>query len=253
MERQAQGRMTTRRRLALTVVSGCMVVGLAACSTSTTPATSRAPANGSTTSPVVAAVASAQFGTILESDGRPLYTLVPSSTPCDAACTKIWPEFLLPKGASKATAGSGVSASNLGTMDRGSVLQVTYAGQPLYFFSEDSDGQVKGNISDIWGKWSDVVIASPGNTPAPGGTPSSTSSTAGSNSTGAGSSSTGGGSTATTKAPTGTAPPASPTTQPPTPTTKPPTPTTQPPPPTTQPPPPTTTTTASGGGGGVGF
>ena len=37
-------------------------------------------------------------------------------------------------------------------------LQVTYSGKPLYFFSGDTAaGQVHGNVSDTWGKWSAVV------------------------------------------------------------------------------------------------
>jgi hypothetical protein len=46
-------------------------------------------------------------------------------------------------------------------------LQVTYLGKPLYWFFEDkTPGQVKGNVSDTWGKWSDVVLARPAATPA---------------------------------------------------------------------------------------
>jgi hypothetical protein len=38
-------------------------------------------------------------------------------------------------------------------------LQVTYAGKALYWYSGDTaPGQVKGNLTDTWGKWSDVVL-----------------------------------------------------------------------------------------------
>jgi predicted lipoprotein with Yx(FWY)xxD motif len=99
-------------------------------------------------------------GTILVS-GKTVYTLKASKTACTAQCLKVWPALMLPKGVTKATAGTGVSASKLGTVKRsGGVLQVTYNGKPLYFFVGDTtSGQVNGNITDTWGKWSDVVTA----------------------------------------------------------------------------------------------
>jgi predicted lipoprotein with Yx(FWY)xxD motif len=107
---------------------------------------------------VVSTAKSSKYGTILVS-GKSLYTLKPSATACNAACVSIWPELVLPKGVTKAKAGSGVSASKLGTVKRsGGVLQVTYSGKALYFFSGDgASGQVNGNVSDTWGKWSVVV------------------------------------------------------------------------------------------------
>ena len=37
----------------------------------------------------------------------------------------------------------------------GGTLQVTYSGKPLYWFSGDNAaGQVNGNVTDTWGKWS---------------------------------------------------------------------------------------------------
>ena len=111
---------------------------------------------------VVSALKTAKFGTILVSE-KTLYTLKPSSVPCDVACTKVWPELLLPKGATKAIAGAGVSASKLGTVSRpGGVLQVTYGGKPLYWFAFDNGpGQVKGNVTDMWGTWTDVAASKP--------------------------------------------------------------------------------------------
>jgi predicted lipoprotein with Yx(FWY)xxD motif len=65
---------------------------------------------------------------------------------------KIWPELLLPKGVTKATAGHGVNAAKLGTVTRtGGGLQVTYAGKPLYWFYKDTAaGQVNGVSTDTW-------------------------------------------------------------------------------------------------------
>jgi len=177
------------------------------------------------------------FGTILMS-GTAVYTLNASSTPCTAQCLKIWPEVLLPKGAKKAKAGPGVKATKLGTVKRShGALQVTYAGEPLYrFFEDTTSGQVNGNITDIWGKWSVVVTAKLAIATATPAAPSPAV-------------------TPTTAAPTSgqghkNSPP--PTTSPGQPASPPVT--TQPPPPTTQPPTPTTQPPSSGsGGGGVGF
>jgi predicted lipoprotein with Yx(FWY)xxD motif len=109
---------------------------------------------------VVSTAKSAKFGKILVS-GKTLYALKPSQTACSAACLKVWPALVLPKGTTKATAGTGVSASKLGSVARGGgVHQVTYSGKALYWFSGDSGpGQVNGNVTDEWGKWSAVVTA----------------------------------------------------------------------------------------------
>jgi predicted lipoprotein with Yx(FWY)xxD motif len=54
-----------------------------------------------------------------------------------------------------------VSSSKLGTVTRaGGVRQVTYGGKPLYWFVGDTGpGQVHGDITDTWGKWTAVVTA----------------------------------------------------------------------------------------------
>jgi predicted lipoprotein with Yx(FWY)xxD motif len=144
------------------------------------------PAGASTSSVaksvVVKTVKVAKFGKVLAS-GKTLYTLQASSTPCTATCLKVWPELTLPKGVKKATAGSGVSSSKLGTVARaGGVRQVTYGGKPLYWFVGDTGpGQVHGNVTDTWGTWTAVVTAKA--TSGSSGGSSSTSSTAGSGGT----------------------------------------------------------------------
>jgi len=115
---------------------------------------------GAATNVVVSTTKSTKLGTILVS-GKTVYTLKASKTPCTTQCSQVWPALTLPQGVTMATAGKGVSASKLGTvMGSGGALQVTYAGKPLYWFSGDTGaGQVHGNVTDIWGKWSAVVIA----------------------------------------------------------------------------------------------
>ena len=83
----------------------------------------------------------------------------------------------------KAKAGSGVNASKLGTVKRNGVVQVTYGGKPLYFFVGDTKaGQVNGNVTDTWGKWTAVVTKKSAN-----------SSSSSSSNSGSGNSSAGGG------------------------------------------------------------
>lgn len=129
-----------------------------------TPVLVASAAGASTTGVTMTAVKTSGFGTVL-SDGDTVYTLKPSSKPCTAQCLKIWPPVELPSGVKHATAGSGVAAAKLGTAKmHGGGLQVTYGGKRLYFFYKDTaPGQVNGNVTDKWGKWSAVVLSkSPG-------------------------------------------------------------------------------------------
>lgn len=116
----------------------------------------------------------AKLGKILVS-GKTLYTLSTGNAACTAKCLTVWPEVLLPKGVTKATAGKGVNASKLGTIARsGGTLQVTYGGKALYSFAGDSGaGQANGNnVTDTWGTWSAVVTAKTSGTAAKKTTPS---------------------------------------------------------------------------------
>jgi predicted lipoprotein with Yx(FWY)xxD motif len=119
---------------------------------------------------VISTLKTKKYGTILV-DGNTLYTLKPSKTACGAACHQYWPQVLLPKGVSKATAGTGVNAAKLGTVKvEGGALQVTYSGLALYWFIGDkAPGQVNGNVTDTFGKWSDVATVKPTSPPSTGG------------------------------------------------------------------------------------
>ena len=135
---------------------------------------------GAASAVTVSSTKNAKLGTILVS-GKTLYTLKPGSTACTAACLKVWPALVLPAGVTKAKAGSGVSAAKLGSVKRNGVVQVTYGGKPLYYFVGDTTtGQVNGDVTDTWGKWTAVV------------TKKSATSSSGANS-GSGNSSAGGG------------------------------------------------------------
>jgi predicted lipoprotein with Yx(FWY)xxD motif len=69
---------------------------------------------------------------------------------CSGACATAWPP-LTATGAP--TAGTGVTASDLGTINRSDgTKQVTYAGHPLYYFAGDTAaGQTSGEGSNGFG------------------------------------------------------------------------------------------------------
>ena len=163
-------RITRARRL----VAGASVATLL--TTLGGAAVSGASSTRATSSFVLSALTTKSYGTILEST-RTVYTLTPSKVACSAKCLTYWPEVLLPKGVTRATAGHGVNGAKLGTLNRtGGRLQVSYGGKALYWFANDkSPGQVKGSVSDTWGKWSVVVLVKPSG----GGTPTTTTTTGG--------------------------------------------------------------------------
>lgn len=117
-------------------------------------------------------VKTAKFGKVL-ADGDTVYTLKPNSTACATKCWKYWPPVVLPAGVKHPRAGRGVKASKLGTkLVHGVGRQVTYDGHLLYWYYRDTAaGQVKGNVTDTWGKWSPVFLSKShphaGSTPLP--------------------------------------------------------------------------------------
>ena len=71
---------------------------------------------------------------------------------CSAQCRKVWPPLLV-VGSAKPVAGTGLSASKLGTIKRpDGGVQLTYNGLALYRYSGDTKaGQTKGQgISKLW-------------------------------------------------------------------------------------------------------
>ncbi|HEY2603188.1 MAG TPA: hypothetical protein VGI67_16645 [Thermoleophilaceae bacterium] len=80
---------------------------------------------------------------------------------CNGKCAGAWPPVFT---TGKPNAGSGVSASKLGTTKRkDGKMQVTYNGHPLYAFVEDTKaGQAKGEGSKAFGaEW--YVVNAKGN------------------------------------------------------------------------------------------
>jgi predicted lipoprotein with Yx(FWY)xxD motif len=134
----------------LRIVSAAALV-LSACAKSSTPSsgeTSGPSAQGG--SVTVGTKSVPGVGTVLvDAKGFTLYDLASEANgtiTCTGSCASNWPPLLLPAGVMSATAGSGVSASKLGTIARpDGGTQVTYGGLPLYLFVGDqSAGQANG-------------------------------------------------------------------------------------------------------------
>jgi predicted lipoprotein with Yx(FWY)xxD motif len=138
----------TVRPLGIAAVPVAVGIAIAGCGGSSTQTTSQpATQTGSQASSSVPAeltVQSSHYGpTIFDSHHRVLYQFAADHThksTCYGACAKAWPPMLT-NGQPKAI--SGLDSSLLGTTTRkdGS-QQVTYAGHPLYYFSEDKPGKI---------------------------------------------------------------------------------------------------------------
>ena len=105
-----------------------------------------------------------QSGHLVGPGGRTLYSNTadtPTHLICTDSCLTIWPPVL-----GTPSAGSGVAQSALGTVHRGSSVQVTYQGHPLYEFSSDQKpGDTKGaGLTDAGGTWHPAGAAA---SPAP--------------------------------------------------------------------------------------
>ena len=119
-----------------------------------------APAAGaaSTTATEISTAKNSKLGTILVS-GNTVYVIKTSKAGCTGKCAKTWAPVVLPSGVTKPTAGSGVDTAKLGTSSTADgALQITYDGSPLYWNLKDkAPGQVHGNVSDKFAKWSVIV------------------------------------------------------------------------------------------------
>jgi predicted lipoprotein with Yx(FWY)xxD motif len=149
-----------RAKLTGSIAGGLLAVGVLAVGISGAHVSEH-----STKGVVISTATSTKYGTYVIS-GHTVYVLAPSKVACNAACLKYWPQVLLPKGVTKATAGAGVSSSDLGTLKlKNGRRQVTYSGKALFKFSKDTAaGQVKGIVKDTWGKWSIIVTVPPTST-----------------------------------------------------------------------------------------
>jgi predicted lipoprotein with Yx(FWY)xxD motif len=172
--------MFKRRRLGLlSLVSlAAIAVGVAGCggssgTTSSSGASSSSGGYGAAAAPAATKTASGATAVdlttsklgkfLIDSKGRTLYLFVAdtgSSSTCSGACAGAWPPLTTTQ---KPTAGSGVTASLLGTTKRSDgTTEVTYAGHPLYYYAGDTGaGQTTGQaLSQFGAPW--YVVAPSG-------------------------------------------------------------------------------------------
>jgi predicted lipoprotein with Yx(FWY)xxD motif len=165
------------RWLLMASLAGAMSLTLAACGSSSNKNVASSPtsaAGSSSTSSSPGAKFSAAkvsgLGTaVVDGRGRTVYVLTAdgrTSLPCEdsTGCTKAWPDLSLPDGVHAAAAGSGLTASLLGTKLAQGETYPTYGGWLLYEFSGDS-GPAQGHgegIKSFGGTW---YALSPSGTP----------------------------------------------------------------------------------------
>lgn len=163
--------MRTTRFGGLAIVATVLALVTACGSSNKSGNTGAAPsqAGGSSGAAAVVQTTSGSLGTYLtDGAGRTLYLWVADKSGpsmCYGGCAQAWPP-LLTNGAP--TAGKGVDASKLGTTNRkDGTTQVTYNGNPLYYFAEDTAAnQTKGQGNNGFGaKW---WIVAPGGDPITG-------------------------------------------------------------------------------------
>jgi len=150
-------------------------LALAACSSGGSGSSPDATAAGSST---VSTMRVDGLGTVLtDPTGKTLYTPdqeADGQLLCTGACTMFW--VPVAPGAGSPTAPPGVA--DLGVINRpDGTTQVTESGKPLYTFSQDSPGDIKGNaFADDFGSqhftWHAVLAD--GTTASPSGTNSPT-------------------------------------------------------------------------------
>jgi predicted lipoprotein with Yx(FWY)xxD motif len=98
-------------------------------------------------------------GVLVGPNGHTLYSNTadtPAHLICTGSCLTIWPPVL-----GTAKAGAGVAAADLGTVHRGTAVQVTYKGHPLYEFKSDmAAGDERGaGLTDQGGTWHPAAAA----------------------------------------------------------------------------------------------
>jgi predicted lipoprotein with Yx(FWY)xxD motif len=144
--------LSRQATLALKIGGPLAAAGIlaAACSSggsSSSSSSAPAPSSGGTTSTATVDVHTSNGTSFLtDSAGRSLYLFgsdTSTKSTCSGACATAWPPLTAK---TAPTAGSGATASDLGTISRSDgTKQVTYGGHPLYYFSGDkSAGQTNG-------------------------------------------------------------------------------------------------------------
>jgi predicted lipoprotein with Yx(FWY)xxD motif len=100
-------------------------------------------------------LAASDYGQILfDGRGQAIYLFTKDGrdrTRCFGDCAEAWPPVYT-KGSPRA--GKGVNPGLLGTVRREGRLQVTYKGQPLYFYAHEGRNEVRcQNVEEFGGVW----------------------------------------------------------------------------------------------------
>jgi predicted lipoprotein with Yx(FWY)xxD motif len=160
-------RNSTRGAIAPAIVAFAVVAALGACQRSEPAATATTETPAATTPATEpAAPAAASVGTLVlagdgdnryltDNAGRAVYILEgdDTGTRCIGDCLRSWPVV----GGGAPVAGvPEIDGALIGTTTRADgTAQVTYAGHPLYYFSDDTEvGVTNGrDVNDTWGHW----------------------------------------------------------------------------------------------------
>jgi predicted lipoprotein with Yx(FWY)xxD motif len=170
--------MRTARPILVLVLSASIGL-LAACGSSTksSSSTSTTASSGSSATKTVSLGSTSLGQVLVDSSGRTLYhdTKDTSTTiACTGNCAQTWPPLTIPMG-TQPTWASGLTGSKFGTVSRpDGTLQVTYAGWPLYTYSNDTAaGQAQGQ--GVGGIWFAITAAGTNASSSAGSTTSSSS------------------------------------------------------------------------------
>lgn len=97
---------------------------------------------------------------VVDGAGSAVYLLAGNAdgSLCDRACEEVWPPVMAHD--RSPTAGTGVEAARIGTLEREGRLHVTYGGQPLYRYAGDmgANRTAGAGVEDQWGQWSLVGL-----------------------------------------------------------------------------------------------
>jgi predicted lipoprotein with Yx(FWY)xxD motif len=147
--------------LRIAAATTVLVLAATACSSS---------GNGGGTSPAAHTTTvriSVSHGMLVGPNGHTIYSNTADSAShliCTGQCLSLWPPVY-----GTPSAGNGVSASALGTIMRGSQVQATFDGHPLYEFYQDAKpGDTNGNgVTDAGGTWHPATVSGQPAAPAP--------------------------------------------------------------------------------------
>ncbi len=155
------GRMAVPVVLAALALAGCgaddeePASPRTAAPVSTTPPPTTATAPAPKPTGTLIKLAGSDYGRILfDGRGQAIYLFTKDGrgrTRCFGACADAWPPVYT---RGEPRAGPGVRQALLGTIRREGRLQVTYAGQPLYFYAHEGPNQVLcQDVDEFGGTW----------------------------------------------------------------------------------------------------